>query len=64
MTADKVLFVNDLVLISEQEPEAGTSSILFKIEVETKPTRQVLTLTADVAQALLAGLEHILRRGD
>jgi hypothetical protein len=64
MAADKVLFVNDLVLISEQEPEGGASSTLFKIEVDTKPVRQVLTLTPEMAQALLSGLEHILKRED
>jgi hypothetical protein len=64
MTGDKVLFVNDLVLISEKEPEGDTHSIAYKIEVDSKPVRQVMTLTPDVAQALLLGLEHILKRGD
>ena len=64
MTGDKVLFVNDLVLISEKEPEGDTRSIAYKIEVDSKPVRQVITLTQDVAQALLLGLEHILKSGD
>ena len=64
MTADKVLFVNDLVLISEQEPEGDTRSVAYKIEVDTKPVRQVMTLAPDVAQALLLGLEHVLKGGD
>jgi hypothetical protein len=64
MAADKVLFVNDLVLISEKEPEGDTRSTAYKIEVDTKPARQILTLTTEVAQALLLGLEHILKRGE
>jgi hypothetical protein len=64
MATDKVLFVNDFVLISERDAEGETPAALFSIEVETKSGRQVLALTPDVAQALLAGLEHILKRGD
>jgi len=64
MTADKVLFVNDLVLISEQEPEGDARSVAYKIEVDTKPVRQIMTLAPEAAQALLLGLEHILKRGD
>ncbi|HEV8027821.1 MAG TPA: hypothetical protein VGP50_10340 [Stellaceae bacterium] len=61
MAGDKVLFVNDLVLISEKEPEGDIRSITYKIEVDTKPARQVMMLTPDVAQALLLGLEHVLK---
>jgi hypothetical protein len=64
MAGDKVLFVNDLVMISEMEPEGETRSIAYKIEVDTKPARQVMTLTPDVAQALLLGLEHVLKGDD
>lgn len=64
MATDKVLFVNDLVLISEKETAGDAPAILYNIEIETKAGRQVLALTPDVAGALLAGLEHILKRGD
>jgi hypothetical protein len=63
MATDKVLFVSDFVLISERDAE-GETPALFSIEVETKSGRQVLSLTPDVAQDLLSGLEHILKRGD
>ena len=64
MAGDKVLFVNDLVLISEKEPEGETRSITYKIEVDSKPERQMMTLTLEVAQALLLGLEHVLKGDD
>ena len=64
MAGDKVLFVNDLVLISEKEPEGETRSITYKIEVDSKPGRQMMTLTPEVAQALLLGLEHVLKGDD
>jgi hypothetical protein len=64
MAGDKVLFVNDLVTISEKEPEGDTLSTTYKIEVDTKPLRQVIALTPDVAQALLLGLEHVLKGAD
>jgi hypothetical protein len=57
---DKVLFINDVLSVREQIVEAKTPSVVLHIEVETKTGRQVLSLSMELAQQLLAGLEHVL----
>lgn len=61
---DKVLFISDVLSVREQIVEDTTPSVVLHIEVETKTGRQVLSLSPDVAQQLLAGLEHVLKRGE
>jgi hypothetical protein len=61
---DKVLFINDVLSVREQIVEGETSAVVLHIEVETKAGRQVLSLSMDLAQQLLAGLEHVLKSGD
>jgi hypothetical protein len=61
---DKVLFINDVLSVREQIVEDTTPSVVLHIEVETKAGRQVLSLPMDIAQQLLAGLEHVLKGDD
>jgi hypothetical protein len=61
---DKVLFISDVLSVREQILEGEAPSVVLHIEVETKTGRQVLSLSTDVAQQLLAGLEHVLKVGD
>ena len=61
---DKVLFISDVLSVREQILEGETPSVVLHIEVETKTGRQVLSLSTDVAQQLLAGLEHVLKVGE
>jgi len=61
---DKVLFINDVLSVREQIVEDKVPSVLLHIEVETTTGRQVLSLSMDLAQQLLAGLEHVLKGGD
>jgi hypothetical protein len=61
---DKVLFINDVLSVREQIVEDKMRSVVLHIEVETKTGRQVLSLPMDLAQQLLAGLEHVLKGGD
>jgi hypothetical protein len=61
---DKVLFISDVLSVREQIVEDKKPSVLLHIEVETKAGRQVLSLSMDLAQQLLTGLEHVLHGGD
>jgi hypothetical protein len=61
---DKVLFISDVLSVREQIVEGKTPSVVLHIEVETKTGRQVLSLPMDLAQQLLAGLEHVLKGDD
>jgi hypothetical protein len=61
---DKVLFISDVLSVREQILEGEAPSVVLHIEVETKTGRQVLSLSTDVAQQLLAGLEHVLKVGE
>ena len=57
----KVLFINDVISVTEQSAPAGTSGTVLHIEVDTAGERQVLSLPPSVARQLLAGLEHALK---
>ncbi|HEX9488997.1 MAG TPA: hypothetical protein VF930_01860 [Stellaceae bacterium] len=61
---DKVLFISDVLSVREQIVEGKTPPVVLHIEVETKTGRQVLSLPMDLAQQLLAGLEHVLKGDD